>query len=414
MRIVVTKNGKILFKELEDESPSNAKFKIKSLQTSSYSKLPIIFSNEDLLKKFNNKANNNKFIMTILRNKKISNKRRSNSIIPQKSVDNFFSEGNSKRETSELMKAKKIKINRSRTNISQFFLEKYDSFDENFKKKLLDFKIFSNEKKTDEGYNNMDFKIGNNNGINSMNIMNNNTNDNSSKFSSKKSNRINIGDIISKANVLTLRNQISKYNTGSNDVRFPLDENNIKSYNFRSKYENKQATDDDMDLILNYGINTDKPSIIKYFKQNKKISPYYIENLLKYDEKKMNKLNKILDIILSNKNENKKGKISFLSKINDDKDRNEELNLKKIANVIKRSNSIINEHSSLNEKMKFWKLKAYQEDTDNIKKKYWVKYDVDRFLKNKQRKGSMTISLKNEKIKKLYSSLSTPNFLTNF
>ena len=414
MRIVVTKNGKILFKELEDESPSNAKFKIKSLQTSSYSKLPIIFSNEDLLKKFNNKANNNKFIMTILRNKKISNKRRSNSIIPQKSVDNFFSEGNSKRETSELMKAKKIKINRSRTNISQFFLEKYDSFDENFKKKLLDFKIFSNEKKTDEGYNNMDFKIGNNNRINSMNIMNNNTNDNSSKFSSKKSNRINIGDIISKANVLTLRNQISKYNTGSNDVRFPLDENNIKSYNFRSKYENKQATDDDMDLILNYGINTDKPSIIKYFKQNKKISPYYIENLLKYDEKKMNKLNKILDIILSNKNENKKGKISFLSKINDDKDRNEDLNLKTIENVIKRSSSIINGHSSLNEKMKFWKLKAYQEDTDNIKKKYWVKYDVDRFLKNKQRKGSMTISLKNEKIKKLYSSLSTPNFLTNF
>ena len=414
MRIVVTKNGKILFKELEDESPSNAKFKIKSLQTSSYSKLPIIFSNEDLLKKFNNKANNNKFIMTILRNKKISNKRRSNSIIPQKSEDNFFSEGNSKRETSELMKAKKIKINRSRTNISQFFLEKYDSFDENFKKKLLDFKIFSNEKKTDEGYNNMDFKIGNNNRINSMNIMNNNTNDNSSKFSSKKSNRINIGDIISKANVLTLRNQISKYNTGSNDVRFPLDENNIKSYNFRSKYENKQATDDDMDLILNYGINTDKPSIIKYFKQNKKISPYYIENLLKYDEKKMNKLNKILDIILSNKNENKKGKISFLSKINDDKDRNEDLNLKTIENVIKRSSSIINGHSSLNEKMKFWKLKAYQEDTDNIKKKYWVKYDVDRFLKNKQRKGSMTISLKNEKIKKLYSSPSTPNFLTNF
>ena len=43
----------------------------------------------------------------------------------------------------------------------------------------------------------MDFKIGNKNGINSMNIMNNNTNDNSSKFSAKKSNRINIGDLIS-------------------------------------------------------------------------------------------------------------------------------------------------------------------------------------------------------------------------
>ena len=89
MRIVITKNGKILFKELEDESPSNLQFKIKSLQTSSYSKLPIIYSNDDLLKKFNAKANNNKFIMTVLRNKKISNKRRSNSLLAQKSLENF-------------------------------------------------------------------------------------------------------------------------------------------------------------------------------------------------------------------------------------------------------------------------------------------------------------------------------------
>ena len=413
MRIVITKNGKILFKELEDESPSNLQFKIKSLQTSSYSKLPIIYSNDDLLKKFNAKANNNKFIMTVLRNKKISNKRRSNSLLAQKSLENFLSEDNSKIDTNELNKVKKVKLSTSRMNISQFFMEKYDSFDENYKKKLHDFNnIFTkNEKQSEENDNNMGFVLNNKNNTNPINMINNN---NTSKFSNTKINKINIGDIISKGNLHTLRNQMSKYNIGSNDVRFPLDENNMKSFNFRSKYENKQATDDDMNLILNYGINTDKSSIIKYFKQNKKINPHYIENLLKYDEKKMTKLNKLLDIMLQKKEkENKKDKFLLLSKLNDDKDRNEDFHLKKIENVIKRSNSIINEHSSLNEKLKFWRMKAYQEDTENIKKKYWVRYDVERFLKNSQKKVNK-ISFKSQKIKKLYPSHSTPNFLRNY
>ena len=413
MRIVITKNGKILFKELEDESPSNLQFKIKSLQTSSYSKLPIIYSNDDLLKKFNAKANNNKFIMTVLRNKKISNKRRSNSLLAQKSLENFLSEDNSKIDTNELNKVKKVKLSTSRMNISQFFMEKYDSFDENYKKKLHDFNnIFTkNEKQSEENDNNMGFALNNKNNTNPINMINNN---NTSKFSNTKINKINIGDIISKGNLHTLRNQMSKYNIGSNDVRFPLDENNMKSFNFRSKYENKQATDDDMNLILNYGINTDKSSIIKYFKQNKKINPHYIENLLKYDEKKMTKLNKLLDIMLQKKEkENKKDKFLLLSKLNDDKDRNEDFHLKKIENVIKRSNSIITEHSSLNEKLKFWRMKAYQEDTENIKKKYWVRYDVERFLKNSQKKVNK-ISFKSKKIKKLYPSHSTPNFLTKY
>ena len=410
MRIVITKNGKILFKELEDETPSNSKFKIKSLQTSSYSKLPIIFSNEDLLKKFKNKANN-KFIMTVLHNKKISNKRRSNSLLAQKSLENFLSEDNSKINTNELNKVKKVKLSRSRTNISQFFMEKYDSFDENYKKKLHDFNKFfiKNEKQSEENNNNMDFIINNKKNSNPLNVINKNISNNTSKFSNIKFNKINIGDIISKGNLYTLRNQMSKYNIGSNDVRLPLDENNIRSFNFRSQYENKQATDDDMDLILNYGINTDKSSIIKYFKQNKKINPHYIENLLKYDEKKMTKLNKLLDVILEKKEKNnKKDKFFLLSKLNDDKNSNEDLHLKNIENLIKRSDSIINEHSSLNKKLKFWRMKAYQEDTENFKKKYWVKYGVDRFLKNNQKKVKK-ISFKSEKIKKLYPSHSAPN-----
>ena len=424
MRIVITKNGKIIFKELEDETPSNLKLRIKSLQTSSYSKLPIIYTNEDLLKRFNNKSINNKFILTVLRNKEISNKRRSHSLINKKNLENFFTGDESKMNSHELNKMAKYKTIHSKTNISQFFLDKYDALDDNYRKKLLDFdKLFErNEKKTEEDDNNMETNIDNKNSINPLTNINNKisqlnsstgrNNNNSSIFSIKKTKKINIGDIISKRNLYTLRKQISKYNKGSNDVRVPLDENNLKSYNFRSRYENKQATGDDMDLILNYGINTDKPGIIKYFQQNKTINPQYYENLIIYDEYRMNKLNKILEIMMKNKEkEESKNKFSLLSKL-DDKNRNGGLHLKKIENLIKKSGSIINERSSFTEKMKYWRKKAYEEDTENINKKYWIKYDVDRFLKHNQKRGSSNISLKNIKIKKLYSSQSCPNVLS--
>ena len=323
----------------------------------------------------------------------------------------------------ELNKMAKYKTIHSKTNISQFFLDKYDALDDNYRKKLLDFdKLFErNEKKTEEDDNNMETNIDNKNSINPLTNINNKisqlnsstgrNNNNSSIFSIKKTKKINIGDIISKRNLYTLRKQISKYNKGSNDVRVPLDENNLKSYNFRSRYENKQATGDDMDLILNYGINTDKPGIIKYFQQNKTINPQYYENLIIYDEYRMNKLNKILEIMMKNKEkEESKNKFSLLSKL-DDKNRNGGLHLKKNENLIKKSGSIINERSSFTEKMKYWRKKAYEEDTENINKKYWIKYDVDRFLKHNQKRGSSNISLKNIKIKKLYSSQSSPNVL---
>ena len=80
MRIVITKNGKLVVQELEEESPSNLKSKFKSFQSSSYSKLPFIHSNDDLLKKYSNKINND-FITTLLRQKNVVAKRRSNSLM---------------------------------------------------------------------------------------------------------------------------------------------------------------------------------------------------------------------------------------------------------------------------------------------------------------------------------------------
>ena len=430
MRIVITKNGKILVQELEEEIPSNIKPKIKSFQSSSYSRLPIINTNEELLKKYSNKSKNNEFIINLLHNREISSKRRSYSLIDQKALENFYNRDESKINKSELNQAKKVTLSHTKLNIAQSFLDKYDEYDDNFRKKLNDFNnLFSNNSKQNEEKeitnNNNELKTDNNsktltnsNNINilpispmdSNNVINN---INSSTISPNKLKRINIGDIISKKNLFYLRNKISKYNKGSNDVRIPLDKQNLRSFNFRTKYENKQATEDDMDLILNYGINSDKSNIIKYFQQNKNISPHYFENLLKYDETQLYKLNKICEGIFEEKEkENKKKKMKFFGNKNDDKYKIV-TNLRDIEKIIKKSDSVINDYSEANKSRQYWKLRACKEKSEKIKKNYWVKYNVDRFLKNKQKNllNNQPFSTKNADSKKLFASQSSPNVL---
>ena len=433
MRIVITKNGKILVRELEEESPSNIKSKIKSFQSSSYSRLPLIYTNEELLKKYNNKRKNNVFIKTLMLQREVSSKHRSNSLVDKKALENFYNRDDSKINVNELNQAKKVNLSINKLNIAQNFLDKYDEYDENFKKKLIDFNnLFDMNSKNEDEKDKLNTNINNNNEIktdNNSKIMNNTNNNNfspmdsnngmniinSSLISTNKFKRINLGDIISKKNLYNLRNKISKINKGSNDVRIPLDKQNLRSFNFRSKYENKQATEDDMDLILNYGINSDKSSIIKYFQQKKFISPHYFENLLKYDESQLYKLNKICETIFEERQkELDKKKWKFFESKNDDKYKSG-TNLKDIENIIKKSDSVINDYSIASKNRKYWQLRNYKEGAEQIKKKYWIRYNVDRFLKNKQKTAlnNFPHTTKNAESKKLFASQSSPNVLVN-
>ena len=86
MRIVITKNGKIIFRGLEDESPDNYhKQQSRNKQSSSLSKLPLICStNEDLLKKYSTR--NNEFLHKILRYRDTFQSKRSSSIIEKNTI----------------------------------------------------------------------------------------------------------------------------------------------------------------------------------------------------------------------------------------------------------------------------------------------------------------------------------------
>ena len=430
MRIVITKNGKILVQELEDESPDNyERTKLKYNQSSSYTKLPIISTNEDLFKKYSTK--NNEFMNKVLRYRDTFQSKRSSSIIDKNALESFYNRDESKINVNELTQARKVILSHPKINMSQAFLDKYDDFDANLKKKLNELsnnlntnnsqsnskeKVKQEDNKINENKN-IDNNMTQNLNINSNNNLDSNYGFNSSLFSTR-SKKINLGQIISKNNLSNLRKQISKYNKGPDDNRIPLNENNIRSYNFRSRYENKQATEDDMDLILNYSLNPDKQSIIKYFQQEKNISPYYFENLLKYDEPQMYRLNKICQMLIHrNENENRNNNLKYFNWKDKDKfnKQRENQNLRDLQGIIKKSNIILDDYTTVRNNHNFWRKHGYKSDVMKIKEKYWDKYNVNRFLKNKQKMEleGLTQTIKTPCIvpmnKKLFSSQSTPN-----
>ena len=431
MRIVITRNGKKIVHEFEDELPENSeKQKSNYIKSSYMTKFPVIYSsNEKLLNKY--KTKNNEFLHKVLRYRDTFQSKRSSSIVDKTALESFYNRDESKINLNELSQARRIKLSQPKINMSQAFLDKYDDYDINLKKKLTELSnnlISKNsspqkseeskdKEKNNEGKNtNIDNNINQN--INSNINLDSNYGFNSSSFSNKP-NKINLGKIISRNNLITLRKQISKYNKGPDDNRIFLDEQNIRSYNFRSRFENKQATEEDMDLILNYSINPEKQSIIKYFQQEKNISPQYFENLLKYDEPQMYKLNKICQMIFRRKEDEKKFNILKFNELKRDKEKfNRQKggqNLKALQNIIKRSNSILDDYTIVQNNHNFWRKHGYKEDVVKIKEKFWDKYNVDRFLKNKQRMemnklAQTTKNCDNELLnKKLFSSQSTPD-----
>ena len=424
MRIVITKNGKIIVRELEEESPDNYEKKKSIYKQSSYfSKLPIINpTNEDLFKKY--KTRNNEFVHKVLRYRDTFHCKRASSIIDKTTIESFYNRDESKINLNELNQARKIKLSHPKINMSQAFIDKYDNYDLTIRKKLNELSNDLNSKdnslnKEENDKKSIDNKIDINNQIMNSNINIDSNYGYNSSLTSKKNNKINLGKIISKNNLINLKRQISKYNKGPDDNRIFLDEQNIKSYNFRSKYENKQATEEDMDLILNYTINQDKQSIIKYFQQEKKISPQYFENLLKYDEPQMYKLNKICQMIIKKDNESKYNSFKYY-KLNRNEDNYNKLkegqSLKSLQGIIKKSNSILEDYTVVQNNHNYWRKHGYKDVVTKIKERYWKKYKVDRFLKNKQKiELGLTQSTKNADIatfnKKLFSSQSTPDIL---
>ena len=416
MRIIVTKNGKIILKELENEKniASNEDDIVQKKKYRNFSglKLPLLNKDFSSLKSFYEHKKKLKW----------GQKPRTKSVFARRTMDNFFNRDESKINKNELAQAKKIKLSKTKTNISQHFLNKYDDLDVGFKDKINNLT------------NTLKSSVDKNNEINKQNeldeqkrifkSMNTNINLNKSKeYTNEKIDKILLGDIISKNNLLNLKSQLSKDNLGYDDTRLPLDDKNKDSFNFRSKYEDKKATINELAILLNLPLNPDRTNLIKYYKQNKNISPFYFENLLKCNEAQIYKLNKICQIIFHEKEgEANEQKIIEDKKFNKEKMIREKGNNNMICvnKIINKSNGIFSGYTLKQENYAIKKKKLFKEEIKKMKKKYWDKYGVDKFFKENQIKLQNYLSTtdfeelqnKEQKKKFLFASRSTPEILS--
>ena len=247
MRIIITKKGEYIIKQLEDEKSMNDLNMHNGIKFSP--RLPHISSIKIIKEKLLNTSK------SFYSGAKLRTLQKKKSL---KMMSEYFNRDESKINSKELDQAKKIIVSKPKVQLSQKFLEKYHNLDSSFKEKLdnlsnmlssyKDKNITKNEE--DSSINISPFNLKNNYGEN-LGFSKFNRTDNS--FSQNR--KIKIGDIISRPNLIQLKSYIIKSSKGYNDVRIPLDKNNKNSFNFRTKYANKNAIKSNLDNILNLNIN---------------------------------------------------------------------------------------------------------------------------------------------------------------
>ena len=344
MRIIITKNGKYILQEIENEKTINAGLNdnqqntFQKFRNFSCLKLPRLRKNYSSLKAFYETNKN----MRWGRGNCIKSIK---SSLGRKTSDDFYRRDESQINKKELDLAKKIKLAKSKINLSQQFLEKYDDLDNTYKEKInkLTNTLKSKVDKTKEEKDKDDIAF------NTININNNGKNNNKDLFSTTNNinnnikNKILLGDIISVNNLISIRKMLSKNNIGPDDLRIPLDNKNKDSYNFRSKYENKKSTYDNLNVLLNIPMNPDRINLLEYYKQNNK----------KSNREKM----------IRQKGNN---------------------GIKYVNELINKSNEIITGYTLKQESNNVKRKKIYMEEVKKIKKKYWDKYGVNKYYKEGQ------------------------------
>ena len=353
MRIILTKSGKIVINQIENEN--NKSFKNLRL-----------FKGTTLSPKFRKPSNKNLFKYKLL---KSNSSGRIKYMSSQKIlVNDFFNRDESKVNEKELELAKKIEISIPKVNISKKFLDKYQDSDNEYKEKLKNLTNLLKPKKEKEINSNQNINVSINTYQYKDKKLDENIKNSNTSYLNKK---IRIGDIISKSSKIKLKSYLSKEYKGHNDTRVPLDNNNKDSFNFRTKYENKDAINNNLDNILKSSIKSDKTSLIKYIKNAKSFSPY-LRKLLNFDNTQIFKLNQICGKIM-NKTKNK----SFSEKKLIKNVKYKTIEKSKSSNILfpllNKTNKILNSYSEYQELQTQRKKNMYKQILKNIKKKYWDK-----------------------------------------
>ena len=358
MRILITKEGKIIMNEIEEQD------------------LPNQYKTDRIFYKNRMSPQNN-----------IINKRNFNFIPTQQTFNNKhyrnLTLNNFSITHSTINNSNRIKNNKVKNNNHLNFNEE-DEINLKSIKTLKSIKIsnkkFNLPKSLTDKYNNNNQKINKNNETENHNknsilfndnfpILNTEPNENTKskiKFYSFR-------EIIPKSTINSIKKQIIS------DKKLKDKLSKITDENFRSNYE--IFTDlEKFNNILDFPIlNSNKKSLIKYLNVKKDLNPLNLKNILSCNNEKLNKVNKMCQQLFYIEEKNKLFKEIAGEKIKSKKNESKIEANKKINELKNDINGIKNCLNKYNKQID--KREKYRDRFNDVVKHYWSKYNYDKLNK---------------------------------
>ena len=174
-----------------------------------------------------------------------------------------------------------------------------------------------------------------------------------------------------------------------NDKKMKDKLSKIDENNFRSSYSIKTDLEKLDDILSFPKINSTKVGLIKYLNQSKFINPTTLKNLLHSNPLKINKMNKIAQILINEEQRQKLHKNIIQNKLKNQK-KEESIYINNEMNNIKEQMTGFKERLDKYQK-KFKERDRYKDIFKDIVIHYWNKYDYDKLNK----KGSPKNKYKN-------------------
>ena len=333
MRILITKDGENFIHDLNFSvnhpltANKREKNQIKLKKNSS-------FSTYKFINKRNLKNNNNSF---------------------SKIIKSFYERNDMEIDPKELSKARVIKISKPKIIGPHIFNKyfKYISYDTS--KKILSMKDSLNRGVFNE---NGEFFP--------------KTNETSNNNIYKNPSNVYLKDLLSSKTCEKIKNEFINFEKEKKKSVFSHPDL------FRTIFKEKKEDIETIDKVMNLTINSNRVNLIKYLKDNDNISFKFCYELSKYNEEKKYKLNKICQKIFQ-RNKSVQLKNKNYNTINLSKEKKEiNSNIKNLSHKLQSGIQIINNYKNKKDTTKF-----FNNQLNEMKIKYWKKYNVDHLLRNK-------------------------------
>jgi hypothetical protein len=351
MRILVTKLGEELIKSIAEENKLNSASKTKQ--------------------KFNDTNKSNKsFMSNHLRNKsrdsshgKTTNSKFRGDLFNKLDYDQ-------KLTSEDIVSSKVISIKQKKLNIPKNITDRYNSTSDsktNFILPTLTLPKF--KEKNSNNFNMTGSVISNNNNFNTTTNFSQNRND------------LTFRDILPDNTYLNLKTKLEKEKK-LKDRLSRIDENQ-----FRTIFGQKTKPEK-LDDMLKKNINTDKINLIKYLNEKNNISDVLIKKLSEYSEDKINKVNKICQIVFYNEERSKIYKERIKERINviQNKEKTEyKTCIESLGDGLNEVSDIFKEYKKPENRRE--KYRDIHYETVN---KFWRKYQISRYEKKRIMKDTQS------------------------